>query len=78
MPIAVEVCGILNASRSVRGGYAWHLVTADYRESMGAGTPCIVDTRPEATGSTTEPYCACGRRVSECDQSRAGCAKARC
>ena len=49
MPIAVEVCGILNASRSVRGGYAWHLVTADYRESMGAGTPCIVDTRPEVT-----------------------------
>lgn len=49
MPIAVEACRILNAVRSARSDYAWHLVTADYRESMGDDTPCIVDTRPEVT-----------------------------
>jgi hypothetical protein len=32
-------------------------------------------TEPDAepTPADAEPFCACGRRVSECDGSRAGC-----
>ena len=67
----------LNVGRALPRDFYWD-TAAVCRDGHGPTTPCIVDSRPEATGSTTEPYCACGRRVSECDQSRAGCAKARC
>jgi hypothetical protein len=29
--------------------------------------------RDARDAETTMPFCACGRRVSECDHSRAGC-----
>jgi hypothetical protein len=34
----------------------------------------VVDAEGHRTGQATpEPFCACGRRISQCDGSRAGC-----
>jgi hypothetical protein len=55
---------------SIRGAAAWYVGEIKPKHLAAAEHEIAVADRRRASA---EPFCACGRRVSECDGSRAGC-----
>lgn len=51
------------------------LSVAEHAPQVGIDGEVCAIARAALAESGDEPYCACGRRVNECDGSRAGCAK---
>jgi len=63
---AAEVCGEPDCYRPRPCG--------DHEAAAESPTPAMSDPVRYAEG-VCQPFCACGRRISECDGSRAGCRK---
>jgi hypothetical protein len=55
---------------SIRGSAAWYVGEIKPKHIAAAEHEIAAEDRRRAS---VEPFCACGRRVSECDRSRAGC-----